>query len=211
MIRSFKVLGTTLIAICAMTAVAASAASAAEFESEGTESIVEGQQATKNVFTVNSRTFECAQGVLNGSQAGLFAATLEVHPEYSECVGFGLPGTIITSGCKLKFNSPTGTTPGPFSGTANLVCTGGSVTNLSNVSCTITAGSQGPLPGVTYTDNAGPPMTVTVSFNIALSVNVSGSTLVCGPNGSRTLVMTGSMLTRGYNSSKTIQRGYTVM
>jgi hypothetical protein len=200
--RKLKVIGLALVAIFAFTALA-SAASAAEFESASTNTTIKGEQSTKNVFTVNSRTVECNKATFTGFQAATKAATLEVHPEYSECTGFGLPATVTTTGCNYKFNSPTGSTPN-FTGSVNIVSASGETCSNITVAvagCTVKIGPQGPLSGISYNANGS---TVTVTSNVTtIAANVEGSVLICGTNGARTGTYTGTVLTKGFNSGGT--------
>ena len=146
----------------------------------------------------------------SGTQATATATELEIHPEYKECTAFGLSAEVETAGCNYRFGQPSGT--GPFTGNVSIVCeTGKNIVVKAASTCTITVGSQGPLSGITYTNSAGPPMTVTVGSNVGVSSTVSGNTLICGTNGTRPGTYTGSVLVKGWTSSAmTTQRNVTV-
>jgi hypothetical protein len=217
MIRSLKVMGLALIAVLALTAIEVAAASAAEFESEATETFIHGEQETKNVLTVNSRTVECKVATFDGTQVGRTATTLEVHPVYEECMAFGLPATVTTTGCDYRLNQPGISAEGPTSGTMNVVCTSGDAItiNVNEGTCSVTVGSQGGstgLVGIGYTNSSSSPKTIDLSYSVtAVAANVSGSVLDCGTNGARAATYTGTALATGWtNESMTTPVGIAV-
>ncbi|MFT3864758.1 MAG: hypothetical protein QM729_10840 [Solirubrobacterales bacterium] len=213
MIRNLRILGLTMVAMLAVGVVGASAASAASFHSESSETFVLGSQSTQNVFTVNSRTFKCSTVTFTGSFEGTSKSTLEeIHPEYGGCEAFGLEIAINTEGCNYTFDEPSGSGSESHTGTVNLVCATGHEIEMNTASgvCVVTVGSQSGLSSVTYTDEgSGSSRSVLVTANVSgISVDVSGSTLICGTNGTRSATYTGSVSTKGYTSeAHTIRTG----
>jgi hypothetical protein len=217
MCRKIKAVGLALVAVLAVSAVAASGASAAaaNFEVETAPAFVHGVQEGENTFTVNSKTVKCPTMTFSATQNVLSIATLTVHPDYgpaNTCTAFGMAGTVTTTGCNYQFNQPAGTTP-TFTGTINIACGSGSIV-ITTASCTVTIGSQGPLNGITYTDELMmAARQVKVTANVAtISANVTGPILTCGTNGARVATYSGVVITRGYTSAtRETQVGYFVM
>ncbi|MFT3864759.1 MAG: hypothetical protein QM729_10845 [Solirubrobacterales bacterium] len=203
MIRNLRILGLTMVAMLAVGVVGASAASAASFHSESSETFVLGSQSTQNVFTVNSRTVKCSTATFTGSFTGTSKSTLEnIHPEYGGCEAFGLEATVNTEGCNYTFNEPSGSST--YTGTVNVVCESGKEIEINAAStCVVKVGSQSGLSSVTYTDEgSGSSRSVLVTANVSgISSTVSGSTLICGTNGTRSATYTGSVSTKGYTSA----------
>jgi hypothetical protein len=191
MIRKIKVLGLTLVAVFAMTAVAASAASAAEFHSESSATELRGAQQTENVLAFNNRTLKCKSATFVGSQSGTTASTVEVHPTYGNCTAFGLESTITTTGCNYVLHS---------NGETDIVCEAGKQIEIEAFgTCQVNVAAQSGLGSVSYSNvGSGSTEEVLVGLNVgSIKANVTGSTLVCGTNGERLSTYTGSVLTKG--------------
>jgi hypothetical protein len=191
MIRKIKVLGLTLVAVFALTAVASASASAAEFHSESSSTELNGAQQTENVFTVNNRTVKCKTATFAGSQSGTTASTVEVHPTYGNCTAFGLESTVTTTGCNYVLHS---------NGETDIVCAAGKQIEIEAAgTCHVNVAGQSGLKSVSYSNvGSGSTEEVLVTANVgSIKANVSGSTLVCGTNGERLSTYTGSVLTKG--------------
>lgn len=206
MTRGLRVTGAVLAAIFALS-IGASSAFAHEYHVGGVEHS-NGEQATKNVLTVNSRALECQKVTLTATTEieGPFSGTTwEIHPTYQECTAFGLAATVTTTNCNYRWNEPMGA--GPYTATMNILCGSGAIT-ISTAGCTVTIGSQGPLSGTTMTNQgAGEERQILLSLNLTtIAANVSGSVLICGTNGARTATYTGTILAKGWKSPAMTER-----
>lgn len=158
MIRNLKVLGLALVAVFAMSAVAASGASAAtEFHCESVTANcwVTAEQSGPNEFTspaVSATGVKCNTVKFEGT-APKTTKTIEVTPEYKNCTAFGFATTDIKhNGCKYHLeltdvidHTTDGTPFGTI--TTEIKCTG---TNKIEITptlfgasvCTVTVGPQ---------------------------------------------------------------------
>jgi hypothetical protein len=169
MTRNLKALGLVVLAALAAMAVTASAASAtAKFHSElPTHTVISGTQVGEDVFTTNAGTVRCKKATYSGLQSGAEAETVEVTPSYSECTAFGfVNATIDVNSCTYKFGI-TSTTPEPFEGHITICPNGGTIT-VTAFNCWVHVGQQGPLKGVTYT-NEGSGKTRDIRVKVSLS------------------------------------------
>jgi hypothetical protein len=178
MIRNLKVLGLALVAVCAMSAVAASMASADTFNSVGgvAVSLTGKQTGTGDVFTTTAGTVKCKEVTYTGtSTSGV--TTVTGVPSYpaktaggeQNCTGFGFPAEINTNGCKYLFHIGAATT-----GTLDVVCEAGkeitvTATSGATVKCIVHVPAQTGLGTITY-KNTGSGTTQEVE----IEANVSG-------------------------------------
>jgi uncharacterized membrane protein len=162
MIRNIKVLGLALVAVFAMTAVAASAASAQQgyFTADGSATGDGVDIAGKNQLTAFGNTVECPESTydVESTSGGLVASgstTFTVTPAYnnSKCNSGGLKATVNMNGCDFVFHIGETTGGGETYGvTADLKCPAGktvdieaflSASNENIKACTITFGETG--------------------------------------------------------------------
>jgi hypothetical protein len=150
MIRNLKTLGLVLLAIFAMSAVAASAASAiVEFHSDSAPVTFTGAQdggaGVLDTFSVDGGITECETLRYTGTMSAAASATVSVEPFYQGCHTFGKPSHVEVNECKYVFNA---------AGTMDIACNGKEITikvtesktNMT-VICTIHVPSQTGLGG----------------------------------------------------------------
>ena len=135
-----KALGLALVAVFALSAVAASAASAnpalftAEVGAGETAGIDGGQtSAFGNTFSIGGKPWSCEEAALVGEAltAGPASTEATLTPQYRNChviiAGLTFPITITVNGCHYKFNATKETTdtegnPTPFSADLTIEC-----------------------------------------------------------------------------------------
>jgi len=125
MIRNLKVLALALVAVFAMSAVAASMAFADSFTSESSPVQLTGKQVGEgDTFTTEVGTVKCKE-VTYKATAATPTTTITATPTYPEkttggvqnCTGFGFPAKVETNGCRYLFHVGAATT-----GTLDIVC-----------------------------------------------------------------------------------------
>jgi hypothetical protein len=112
MINKIKALGLAMVAVFAMSAVAASAASAHEFTSSVDNTTLMGEATTPQVFNTTVGELECSAVSLdeaNSTIEGTTAETVTARPEYSGCVKAGTSTKIYPEfgECGYVFTSET--------------------------------------------------------------------------------------------------------
>ena len=135
MIRNLKVLGLSLVAVFAMSAMVASAASAGELTSDGPVDL----HATENpavLTAIAGQKVECHAtytiGNVNETPHATFItlpkANLTVTPDYTNCVSvigeLKAPLTVTMNGCDFVLHIGAQLEAGKYSGTADVVCEG---------------------------------------------------------------------------------------
>ena len=148
MIRNLKTLGLAVMAMFALTAVAASAAQAIEFHSEieNTTITASTEAGSNSVFDAAGASISCASGTFTGSQVAKTSPTLTVTPAYSGCTFLEVLNVPVNmNGCQYT-----------FSANGEVAVTGESCTAITFEAklCKVEVGKQGNLKEVTYT-NAG--------------------------------------------------------
>jgi len=203
MTRYLKVLGLTLVAAFAMSAVVASAASAANFNfhSEGTSTVLTGtQHAGSDVFKTDGGTVSCSSATYTGSQTGSTAESVEVTPTYSGCTAFGFINVPIhVNGCKYKF----ATSETKYQGAVHIICATKPI-EITSPGCTVTVGTGTPGGKATYT-NVGSGTTREVTVDVALT----GINYVEDNNGGGCVGPTGTTKTNGTYSGAALVTGET--
>jgi hypothetical protein len=175
MMRNLKVLGLALVAVFAMSAVAASMASADELNTAANTTVtLTGKQTTTNVLKTNVGSTECEEATFTGTTVTP-SSTVSVTPVYNKCKSLGFPAIIHMNGCTYLLHVGAGTT-----GTADLVCPAGKdVVVTANapapavLKCTITVKPQTGLGTITYT-NEGSGTTAAVILDLNL-INIASS------------------------------------
>jgi hypothetical protein len=185
MIRNFKVLGLTLVAMFAMIAMSASAASAAEFRHEGGEVsrvIANNTGEGAHVFTAGLiGSISCSTATFTGtSYVTSPQATITVSPSYSGCTFLGISNVKVNmEECTYRFNTPTGS--GPYTGSVTIICPENKKINFEASGCKVEVGPQ-TVESVSHTNQAGPPKSVTVKSNVT-KITYTGSALCPGATG----------------------------
>jgi len=170
--RNLKILGLSLVAMFAMSAVAASMASADTLTGEKYPVTLTGDQdGQTDVFTTTAGTVSCKKASYVGTITGP-SKEAEATPTYSECTALGFPATVHTNGCKYKF---TMTQPGASSTTSlvDIVCPGANEITVTaigagTVKCTIHVPAQNGLNHVEWV-NISAGTTSDITGNITIS------------------------------------------
>jgi len=158
MIRNLKVLGLALVAVFAMSAVAASMASADELTSESSPVQLTGKQiAPGDVFTTEVGTVKCKEVSYKATTATP-TTTVTATPTYpvkaldgtQNCTGFGFPAEIHTNGCTYLFHIGVATT-----GTLDVLCPEGKEITVTAIGtgtnkCTVHVPAQSGKATITY-------------------------------------------------------------
>lgn len=169
--RKLKVLVLTLIAIGAVSAVAAATASAEYHIASVTGGSITGTQQTQEVFTTDVGAVKSSGVTLTGSQATETASTLTLHPTYSGSTLAGLKVTVNTGTCNYEFLKPTTEQPANDTTHANMniQCASGTIVikDTAGLGCEIQIDSQGPLNRVKFEN-------ITASGKVLLTTEISG-------------------------------------
>jgi hypothetical protein len=105
--RKIKVLGLMLVAIFAMSAVAATAASASELTGEEPNLFLHGtnEPAEKaDVFFTTAGNTSCKNATYTVGTISTPTTTVTATPTYTNCTSLGFPATIDTNGCSYVFH-----------------------------------------------------------------------------------------------------------
>ncbi len=168
MISNLKALGLALLAILAMSAVAASVASAEkwDFKSDGEPTKFTGEQIKvgelADVFQIEYGIFACEKITTSGEQvAGTAFTSINLTPVYTNCerITGGGKATYVMNGCTYTLTAETVVNK-ETTGSTSIDCPGGkeveiTVTVLGVTACTIRIPAQGPISKVTFTTGAG--------------------------------------------------------
>ncbi len=176
MTREFKTLGLCLVAVFAMSAVAATAAQAEKFTSANYPAAVPGEQvgALPLEFEVTNAGVECGTATFSGTLAAA-SETLTITPNYQNClVGGAIPATVDLNGCDYLFHVTGVKTVG-----ADVECptTAGGVTDkivitVPATGCEIQVPEQMGLKKLTVKNEAAGDMLITLAItNIQYSQN----------------------------------------
>lgn len=203
MTRNLKALGLALIAVCAMSGLAASAAQA-EFTFtgwEGTESnhvhtILSGSQTTafgdKFRVTTGKLALECEKATASGTLTVGDQATVTATPAFTNCKGGGAPVTVNTTTCDYVFHITAKVTADEYKGTVDVKCTTPKdtihvsvYTDASHTStvCEYTIEEQEGISGITYTNITPEKGLKYVEIDIAahnIKTEVTKGGILCG-------------------------------
>jgi hypothetical protein len=171
--RHIKVLGLSLVAILAMTAIAATTASADEFTAESYPVTLTGaadENPNNDAFTTTAGVVKCPTPTYRATVTGN-TTTVTVEPDYSDpgCTAFGFPAAIHTNGCHflLHIEGGTSTEIKP-----TLDCPAGkditvTATSAGTNKCTVHVGAQTPGGTVTATTvGSGATREITLDINL---------------------------------------------
>ena len=171
MIRNAKILGLALVAVLALTAIAASSASALKFTANSYPVHLTGTQSGSHKFTVTGSTVTCTTATFTGSATGA-STTQTMTPIYTGCTAFGFINSTVTGfphtggNCDYLFGEPT-SSAGVITGHAALTCASGDV-QIDAGPCTVTLqpANNTTLKTNTYTLNTPAAGEITVDTNI---------------------------------------------
>jgi len=223
-IRNLKTLGLALVAVFAMSAVAASAAhaTAASFSWDsgttrltGTAAPIAEGGTQKFTITAGALSTSCDTVYATAEVSGTSASSITTigSPTYTNTVeekagekhtctnNVGGKVTVSTTNCNYRFNAGTTVTAGTSSGTVDIVCPAGSegITVNSPGLCLIHIFAQNGLGPVNYNTMSGPPEDVTIE---PLVNNITYThTGLCGNATKADGTYTGQVTVKGENAS----------
>jgi uncharacterized protein YaiE (UPF0345 family) len=152
--RSIK-LGLVL-AVLALSGVAAQAAQAGEFTAEQYPATVTGNQISKHTFKFEAGTVECTVAKFHGTLEAA-AETLTVGASYEQCAtpNGGAAVGVNMNGCDYEFNAGATVEADKVEGTLDIVCPEGKEIELKEAAngCTVKIPSQNGLSKLIYTDH----------------------------------------------------------
>ncbi len=203
MTRKFKTLGLCLVAVFAMSAVAATAAQAEKFTSANYPAAVPGEQvgALPNEFEVTNAGVECGTATFSGTLAAA-SETLTMTPDYTNClIGGSIPMTVDINGCDYLLH-----VVGVKELSTDVACptTAGGVTDkiaitIPATGCEIQIPEQTGLKKLTVKNEAAGDMLITLAItNIQYSQNAK-----CpgGAESEKTGIYTGQVTLKGNNGA----------
>jgi hypothetical protein len=190
--RNLKILGLMLVAMLAMSAVAAVSASADEFTAEEYPISLTGEKDGEftDQFTTTAGVVKCPEPKYSAT-VGAATPMVTVQPEYQDtgCTAFGFPATIDDDDCKYVFNvNAVGTT-----GDVDLTCTSGKELTVTanpaplTTKCTVHVKPQNDIGGtVEYINNPNGTVTLEVYLNGIDYKHTAGTGVGACPGGSAT-------------------------
>jgi hypothetical protein len=102
-----RVLGLALVAVFALSAIAASAAMAEKFHAEKAPVKLTGTQLEAHVFKAQAGTISCSKASFSGESLSTAVAELNITAAYSECTFLGVVGVPVEmGGCSYQFLEP---------------------------------------------------------------------------------------------------------
>lgn len=207
MTRNLKAFGLTLVAVFAMSAVAASAAQAEETEQQGLFTAAEypatltGTEPVQNEFHIPKLgSLTCPGSTFSGTLAAA-SSTAKITPSYpTEChtkVGvLKFPTHVTLNGCYYTFHvgiTKPGGTKDQYTGSVDLKCPeekdviihvyeNKTKTEKNESTCTYTIKPKDNLTSVTYeTTTAASPEDIDVTGTVKVPYSESTGHTVCGP------------------------------
>lgn len=146
-LRSF---GGALVAVLAVSAMAASAAQAVpQFTAEAYPATIDGQQVGAFVLKDSGGEFSCSEGTYTGALEKA-SSTLTLNAQYASCAWSGLSATIFMNGCSYVFHLKEKTGNDTYKGPFDISCPAGKVIEVNAYTskshtvlvCRVTIGSQ---------------------------------------------------------------------
>jgi hypothetical protein len=236
MIRNLKALGLALVAVFAMSAMAASAAQAlvvdhAQITAESFPVVLDGTQNGVQVFNREGRTVTCTTAEFHSEVKSTDSkTTITIKPTYSGChsniplIGV-VPATVTLNGCDYLFHLTKHTPSGTFTGDPTVVCPVNQeievhvyqnhANHTSNTSlCTIKVPAQTPGGTVDLTNKAAggttPKNYVEADINVAtITSTVTPAGVVCGNAHNATGTLNGNATLKGTTAAG-VSQGVTV-
>lgn len=226
MIRNIKALGLAIVAVAAMSMVAASAVQASELHVTTAENnaVITGQQTGINRFQITppeGASVECEEATFEGtvSRAGagqqITTKDTQVTATYAKCTAFGIGSQVLMNGCKYTItgeHTPAGqqtpVTANPANGKTAYVditgCTSGKQVEVKAPGCTIKVPEQNTLSHLVFS-NTGSGNTQDVDVEITVTgITYQVSGLLCGHTTNVTThdgVYTGNATFRAYKDT----------
>ncbi len=153
-VRKFKALALTLVAVLAMSAVAASAAQAAPVIT-GSGAVHATGEKIGEQFIIDGVTITCSVSHYTGTLTN-GSSTLRLTPTYTECsIGEAIPATITTHECHYLFHFSKKDAGSVYTSNIDVECTGKPITIVStNPKCVMVVASQAGLGTVEGTNDA---------------------------------------------------------
>lgn len=180
MTNKLKVLGLALVAVFAMSAVAASAASANQFMSEGGGSTtVTATQVGEHVFTVDGASVTCEVATFSSvGEVASPATSVKVSPNYEECTAFTFfTAKIQTEGC--YYNLHVGATGGiEYTGSLDLECEEGHEIVIAAGTCEAKVAGGQEFSGIGYANAEGGKVTIAAEV-AGIAVNKTKDGFLC--------------------------------
>jgi hypothetical protein len=170
MMRNLKILGLALVAVFAMSSVAASMAAADQFTAEAYPTVLTGKTdpgAAADLFTTTTGNVNCKSSTYTGTVSAA-TTTVSMLPSYAECTAFGFPAVIDVNGCTYLFHVMGGSST---EGDVDLECTGGNQVTVTAIGagttkCTVHVGSQADITGTVKYINTGSGTTREVTLEV---------------------------------------------
>lgn len=190
--RMFRVLGSTLVAAAALTAVLTSTASATpSFTASAYPATFTGSNTKGAFFTTEAGTVQCDSHVEGTLSAG--SGTWTYTPRYENCSAFGfMSATVNTEECHHLFHALFKIGPFYF-GRTTTACTTGKSIKITAGTCKAEIGSQ-ENEGVEFS-NSGSGLTVQYNLtNIAMTVTADGFLCPFNGTGAKTASFHGDLL-----------------
>ena len=208
MTRRLSVLSLALVAVFAMSALAASVASA-KYNSEvntteltGSNDFFNGKknETSIHVFTTNAGTVTCNVSSFSGASVGekeivggWTRKDLTTHPTYSGCEAFGFPANVSTTGCDYKFLEPNS----ELKASTEVVCEAGKNIVINALGfCVMNVGAQATTGHVRYV-NTGSGSTRDVDVIATITGITYNSPCGSGTNGT----YEGTTTVKGYSDA----------
>lgn len=165
MARNFRALGLALVAVFALSAVAAQAAlGQGKLTSDGPVTLVGTQTGGTgaNAFTVVGVKTECANAIYTGHQVvttphqfiSSGTSSLTITPHYGICISQNLPSTIDMNGCDYVFHLGSTTGNGGYAINFTIVCPSGNHITKTIFTSAHNHTTNKPFCHITITENA---------------------------------------------------------
>jgi hypothetical protein len=205
MIRNLKAMGLALVAVFAMSAMAASGAQAEQsYHTSATPTTLSGTaNSTIILHFPGGGSVECTNASFPGTVVGTAVSEIRVTPVFTGCVGFGFATTdVSTINCHFLFTTPTAT--GSTSHAAvHIECTGVFIiitpTFFGASLCTVEVGSQTPGGVVDFENKSSSAVPPVPESHILLTSTLTGisHTGGCGASAAADATFTGSITLKG--------------
>jgi hypothetical protein len=213
MMRNLKVLGIALVAVFAMSAIAASMASADDLTSETSPVTLTGNQIAENnnVLSTTSGTVKCKVASYTGASITTPTTTVTITPKYTECnvLGFLSHEPIDMNGCDYLLHLGSGATA--TTATADVVCPVGkeitaTAISVGTLKCTIHIPPQTGLSKIEVTNLGAAGSTRELELHLEIEgiqeSHTKGTGLgACTAGSAATGKLTGTVTVTGENPS----------
>lgn len=189
--KHVKVLGLSLVAVFALSAIAVAPASAHEFKAAKYPVKVKGKNSNLQGFEIPGAVSVCTTGTFNTGEEGAPnptgpSATLEIHPKYTGCtVSIGavkhVAAEVTTKECNFVFHAAA---PNTTEGTVDVKCVGGKsieikVTSITGCTISVTGTGTGTNAGLKTVEYRNEPAKE-VTANAKASNITWKATSACG-------------------------------